>query len=104
MPIMKRAKTNPVTEAESLSLEESEPSAASKPRTPNVGGVILIDLGCKKTNLSYMEKYLTNRAKPIEKPFYRMGIQEADGTRAAIEQGLKYVKERLPEVNRLNRE
>lgn len=71
---------------------------------PNVGGVILIDLGCEKTNLSYMEKYLTNRAKPIEKPFYKIGIQEAGGTQAAIEQGLKYVEEMLPEVNRLNRE
>ena len=31
---------------------------------PNVGGVILIDLGCEKTNLTYVEKYLTNRERP----------------------------------------
>lgn len=71
---------------------------------PNVGGVILIDLGCEKTNLSYVEKYLTNRDKPIDKPFYKIGIQEVGGTQAAIEQGLKYVEEMLPEVNRLHRE
>jgi altronate hydrolase len=71
---------------------------------PNVGGVILIDLGCEKTNLSYVEKYLTKRAKPIEKPFYKIGIQEVGGTQAAIEQGLKYVEEMLPEVNQAKRE
>ena len=71
---------------------------------PNVGGVILIDLGCEKTNLSYVEKYLTNREKPIEKPFYKIGIQEVGGTQAAIEQGLKYVAEMLPEVNEVKRE
>ncbi|HEY8559036.1 MAG TPA: altronate dehydratase family protein [Pyrinomonadaceae bacterium] len=71
---------------------------------PNVGGVILIDLGCEKTNLSYVEKYLTKRDKPIDKPFYKIGIQEVGGTQAAIEQGLKYVAEMLPEVNESQRE
>lgn len=28
---------------------------------PNVGGVILIDLGCEKTNLAQVEKYLFKR-------------------------------------------
>ena len=71
---------------------------------PNVGGVILIDLGCEKTNLSYVEKYLTKREKPIDKPFYKIGIQEVGGTQAAIEQGLKFVEEMLPEVNKTKRE
>jgi altronate hydrolase len=71
---------------------------------PNVGGVILIDLGCEKTNLSYVEKYLTKRETPIRKPLFKIGIQEIGGTQAAIEQGLKYVAEMLPEVNRVERE
>ncbi len=71
---------------------------------PNVGGVILIDLGCEKTNLAYVEKYLTKREVPIRKPLYKIGIQEIGGTQAAIEQGLKYVAEMLPEVNRTKRE
>lgn len=71
---------------------------------PNVGGVILIDLGCEKTNLEYVEKYLTKREKPIDKPLYKIGIQEVGGTQAAIEQGLKYVEEMLPEVNKATRE
>src|SRR3989440_9361644 len=35
---------------------------------PNVGGVILIDLGCEKTNLAQVEKYLLKRQKSFNKP------------------------------------
>ena len=71
---------------------------------PNVGGVILIDLGCEKTNLSFVEKYLTKREKPIQKPVFKIGIQDVGGTQAAIELGLKYVEQMLPEVNLAHRE
>jgi len=71
---------------------------------PNVGGVILIDLGCEKTNLSFVEKYLTKREKPIQKPVFKIGIQEVGGTQAAIELGLKEVERMLPEVNKCVRE
>src|SRR5215218_10453020 len=71
---------------------------------PNVGGVILIDLGCEKTNLSLVDKYLTNRQKPIQKPLFKIGIQDVGGTQAAIELGLKRVNEMLPEVNKAVRE
>jgi altronate hydrolase len=71
---------------------------------PNVGGVILIDLGCEKTNLSFVEKYLTNREKPIQKPVFKIGIQDVGGTQAAIEIGLKEVERMLPEVNKVERE
>lgn len=71
---------------------------------PNVGGVVLIDLGCEKTNLSFVEQYLTKREKPIDKPVFKIGIQEAGGTQAAIELGLKYVEEMLPIVNQATRE
>jgi altronate hydrolase len=71
---------------------------------PNVGGVILIDLGCEKTNLSFVEKYLTKREKPIQKPVFKIGIQDVGGTQAAIELGLKHVREMLPEVNKFKRE
>ncbi len=66
---------------------------------PNVGGVILIDLGCEKTNLTFVEKYLTNREKPIQKPVFKIGIQDVGGTQSAIEIGLKEVERMLPEVN-----
>ena len=71
---------------------------------PNVGGVILIDLGCEKTNLSFVEKYLTKREKPIQKPVFKIGIQDVGGTQAAIEIGLKAVADMLPEVNECVRE
>src|ERR1044072_3984003 len=41
---------------------------------PNVGGVILIDLGCEKTNLSQVEKYLLKREKAFNKPVAKIGI------------------------------
>lgn len=71
---------------------------------PNVGGVILIDLGCEKTNLSAVEKYLLKREKSFNKPIAKIGIQEVGGTQAAIERGLKEVEAMLPEVNRGTRE
>jgi len=66
---------------------------------PNVGGVILMDLGCEKTNLAYVEKYLLRREKAFDKPVAKIGIQEVGGTQAAIEQGLREVERMLPEVN-----
>ncbi|MEW6211156.1 MAG: UxaA family hydrolase [Acidobacteriota bacterium] len=46
---------------------------------PNVGAVILIDLGCEKTNLAKVEKYLLRREQSFNKPVSRIGIQEAEG-------------------------
>ncbi|MGH9882279.1 MAG: UxaA family hydrolase [Pyrinomonadaceae bacterium] len=71
---------------------------------PNVGGVILIDLGCEKTNLAQVEKYLLKREKSFNKPVAKIGIQEVGGTQAAIERGLREVERMLPEVNRTSRE
>src|SRR5215510_2382793 len=71
---------------------------------PNVGGVILIDLGCEKTNLAQVEKYLLKRDKPFTKPVAKIGIQEVGGTQAAIQRGLKEVEQMLPLVNEAQRE
>src|SRR5438105_521994 len=71
---------------------------------PNVGGVVLIDLGCEKTNLARVEKYLLKREKAFDKPVAKIGIQEVGGTQAAIERGLLEVGRMLPEVNRAVRE
>ena len=71
---------------------------------PNVGGVILMDLGCEKTNLAKVEQYLLKRDKKFNKPVAKIGIQEIGGTQAAIEQGLREVERMLPEVNRAVRE
>ncbi|HEX8369400.1 MAG TPA: altronate dehydratase family protein [Pyrinomonadaceae bacterium] len=71
---------------------------------PNVGGVILMDLGCEKTNLAKVEKYLLKRELSFNKPVAKIGIQEIGGTQAAIEKGLKIVQEMLPQVNENVRE
>ena len=54
---------------------------------PNVGGVILIDLGCEKTNLAQVERYLLKREKSFDKPVAKIGIQDVGGTEAAIQRG-----------------
>jgi altronate hydrolase len=71
---------------------------------PNVGGVILIDLGCEKTNLAKVEKYLLKRELSFDKPVAKIGIQEIGGTQAAIERGLLEVQAMLPIVNECVRE
>ncbi len=71
---------------------------------PNVAGVILMDLGCEKTNLAKVEQYLLGHDRKFNKPVAKIGIQEVGGTQAAIEQGLKEVKRMLPEVNSIERE
>jgi altronate hydrolase len=70
---------------------------------PNVGGVILIDLGCEKTNMAQVEKYLLKRERAFAKPVAKIGIQEVGGTQAAIQQGLKEVERMLPLVNEVSR-
>lgn len=71
---------------------------------PNVGGVILMDLGCEKTNLAKVEQYLLGHDRTFNKPVAKIGIQEIGGTQAAIERGLLNVAGMLPEVNRAVRE
>jgi altronate hydrolase len=67
---------------------------------PNVGGVVLLELGCEKTNLSVVEEYLNKLGRKIQKPLVRIGIQQVGGTQAAVKAGLDAVEGMLPEVNR----
>jgi arabinonate dehydratase len=71
---------------------------------PNVGGVVLLELGCEKTNLSVLESYLQRLGRKLDKPLARIGIQQAGGTQGAIQVGLRAVEEMLPEVNKAVRE
>ncbi len=66
---------------------------------PNVGGVVLMDLGCEKTNISVVERYLMKNTGRLVKPVVKIGIQDAGGTANAISQGMKAVEAMLPEVN-----
>jgi altronate hydrolase len=70
---------------------------------PNVGGVIFIGLGCEKTNLTEVERYLQHEGLDLGKPVVRFGIQETGGTQAVIERGLREVSAMLPFVNDVTR-
>lgn len=70
---------------------------------PNVGGVVMLELGCEKTNLSVVEKHLLQRGERLDKPFVRLGVQDLGGTGETILKGLAAVKEMLPVVNRYQR-
>lgn len=71
---------------------------------PNVGGVILLELGCEKTNLSVLESYLERLGRKLNKPLVRIGIQQVGGTQGAIHAGLEAVERMLPELNKAARE
>lgn len=70
---------------------------------PNVGGVIFIGLGCEKTNLTEVERYLQHEGLDLGKPVVRFGIQETGGTQAVIERGLREVSAMLPLVDAVTR-
>lgn len=70
---------------------------------PNVGGCVLVDLGCEKTNLTYLDNYLYGEKINFKKPVARIGIQAVGGTANAVERGMKAVEILLQEVNRCQR-
>jgi altronate hydrolase len=70
---------------------------------PNVGGVVFIGLGCEKTNLTVMERFLNERHRQLKKPTVRIGIQDVGGTEASVRRGVEAVTEMLPVVNSLQR-
>jgi altronate hydrolase len=71
---------------------------------PNVGGVILVELGCEKTNLTLVDYYLGRHGRAFDKPVARISIQTAGGTEATVQQGLEEVARMLPIVNESRRE
>jgi altronate hydrolase len=71
---------------------------------PNVGGVVLMELGCEKTNLSVVEDYLSRCRRKLTKPFVRIGVQDVGGTKNAIQQGVDAVRNMLDVVNETKRE
>ena len=71
---------------------------------PNVGGVVLVDLGCEKTNLGYLDSYLYGEHIDFRKPVARIGIQAVGGTANAVERGVKSVETLLAQVNEARRE
>jgi len=70
---------------------------------PNVGGVLIVDLGCEQTNYATLYSYLKNNCALPVIPTDWLTIQKEGGTRKSIEKGLGIIENRLVEVNSTSR-
>ena len=61
---------------------------------PNVGGALVIDLGCEKTNRKVVQKYLGN-LKKYGKPVDFISIQDSGGTGKTIDKSKEIIFKRL---------
>lgn len=71
---------------------------------PNVGGCLLMDLGCEQTNYERMYAYMKSIVEDGLKPIDWITLQKSGGTRSTIQRSKEIVKNRLAEVNRIARE
>ena len=70
-------------------------------RNPNVGGVLMVGLGCEVNQIDFLlEAYGIERGPR----FQVFNIQDAGGTRRSVERGVAILKEMLPDVNDMKRE
>ncbi len=90
-------------------------------RHPNVGAVILIELGCEKTNLSAFNRYIgqgtsqeehagrVSAVRPVDlsehygKPVFSLSVQACGGTRATVQRGLELLPNLLAAANQVGR-
>ena len=71
---------------------------------PNVGGCLIIDLGCEQTNYEKVHGYLKDIVDENLTPLDWITLQESGGTRALQEKAASIIRNRLNEVNRVKRE
>lgn len=94
-------------------------------RHPNVGAVLLIELGCEKTNLQAFNRFIAHNIQPDSteiasnrtvravrpvdlsaaygKPVYSLSIQACGGTKATIQRGLELLPELLAAADKASR-
>lgn len=60
---------------------------------PNVGGVLLVSLGCENMDSHYLSEIVSSSGRPVRV----LRIQESGGTRSSISLGLKYLSELVSE-------
>jgi altronate hydrolase len=73
---------------------------------PNVGAVLLIELGCEKTNLAAFDDYfgVNGLAARYGKPVLRLSIQEDGGSQAVVARALALLPELLSAANQTSRQ
>jgi len=69
----------------------------------NVGGCLIVDLGCEQTNYGKVYPYLKSAVEACGKPVDWITIQDCGGTRKTLERACSIVVARLPEVNKARR-
>ncbi|HYF51648.1 MAG TPA: altronate dehydratase [Planctomycetota bacterium] len=67
---------------------------------PNVGAAVILELGCEKTNLNAMERYIGRPLDQWGKPVVVLSVQKLGGTEPTIKAGLEAVERLLPEAAR----
>lgn len=70
---------------------------------PNVGGCLIMDLGCEQTNYEKVHKYLNSAADGI-KPVDWVTVQKSGGTMQSIKKAVSIITDRLPAVSQVRRE
>lgn len=81
-------------------LESTTDSLIRLGENPNVGGVLLVSLGCEGADVDRIERELKEYGKPVE----RVNIQELGGTSAAISKGIDCAQRLELEIAGQNRE
>jgi altronate dehydratase len=66
---------------------------------PNVGGVLLLSLGCESFDRYSLEKIVRDSGRPV----HTLVIQETGGTRKTLNEGRTWVEATLPKLNEVPR-
>lgn len=69
-------------------------------RNPNVGGVLLVGLGCEVVQISFLLEAYGIEPGPL---FQTLNIQSSGGTQKSIQMGIEALREMLPLVNEAKR-
>lgn len=70
---------------------------------PNVGGCLILDLGCEQTSYERMFPYLKDIVDSRSKPINWLTFQKCGGTRLTINKAIGIIEKQLPEVDRIKR-
>jgi altronate hydrolase len=71
---------------------------------PNVGGALVVDLGCEQTNRAVFERYMKSEAiRRLETPIDWITIQEAGGVRQTIRKGIDLIGKRIHTIRKARR-
>ncbi|MEP3123332.1 MAG: UxaA family hydrolase, partial [Nisaea sp.] len=66
---------------------------------PNVGGALLVSLGCESFNNRLLREQIEATGRPVK----AITIQQVGGTRSAIAEGTSFIAEHLPALERAER-